>query len=689
MLFLWPSPRATAARSNEGGSIERNNRMSPIATKKTGHGTFEERGIRPIQPVAAPPKTGTVTRLAERLEKEYGHTPEAARTIAEAVEDPRLAREQLGRLSRVPVRGGTLHTLDVRVNALRVLIDPVNPRTVGSIDYPAAASADARAKYWAPRDLAVDDDTPGELLFEAGSEEALADALDDAKCVLREQNALDESIALNGVFFPLTIMPWRIAFDDGSEIAALVARDGSSRLNGAQENLGVGPSDPVLGAIADPRRSRAIVGEIASIVERAQETISSADAARAHSVMVPSRVIVSYEPDPGSDADLLDVVDEFVALLHLDPPTPWTPPAESHKRADIVIETLKREALLTPAKAEYFAGMMDQETAGENKLATYPDERAAMILHFFVKGPTSKVREAIARGIRQLTGKGQARKEYKTPIIASLVLRGANWTSPNKRKSAESTLPRAYTMSPLWEHQWYPTKRTNDELLDAALDSLGEGRSFSPAILELAVRGSYWLVVHGALGRESFGQSGDEEKDNRPPAAMLAELCRTDHGLRLLHRAIKDGRAGKPPRRIDEKGDLQTTGSGKVEAINNAWLRTTFRTQKKKGSSGTRTNRVSPQEELASEVRGIREDVADLAARVDGLQSILGDDEMPIVDEVGIPMSTLQSIEEEFRFGVMGPLWPYGGIHQSRAQASSGVLPDEHAYEAAVILEES
>lgn len=661
--------------------------MSPTTTKTTGHGSFEERGIRPIQAIAPPPKTSPVTRLAERLQKEYGHTLEAARAIAEAVEDPRLAREQLGRLSRVPVMGGTLYTLDVRVNALRVLIDPINPRTVGSIGYPAATTTGARSKYWAPRDLSVDEDTPGELVFDAKSEEALADALDDAKGVLRDQNALDESIGLNGVFFPLTVMPWRIAFDDSADITALVARDGSSRLNGAQENLGIGPSDPILGAIADPRRSRALVGEITKIVERAQEQISSQDAARAHSVMVPARVIVSYEPDPGSAADLLDVVDEFVALLHLDPPTPWTPPAESHKRADIVIETLKREALLSPAKAEYFAGMMDQETAEEKSLAKHPDERAAMILHFFVKGPSNKVRDAIARGIRQLTGKAQARKEYKTPIIASLVLRGAHWTSPNKRKSAESTLPRAYMMSPLWEREWRPTKRTNDVLLDAALTSLGDNKPFSSSILELAVRGSYWLVVNGALGRESFGQSGADEKDNRPPAAVLAELCRTEHGLRVLHRAIKDGRAGRPPRRVDEKGDLQTTGSGKIEAIDNVWLRTTFVTEKKKGGGGARKNRISPTETLAAEVRGIREEVADLAARVDGLRSILGDDEMPIVNEVGIPMTTLQSIEEEFRIGVMGPLWPYGGIHQGRAQANGGA-PDDDGYETPAMADE-
>src|SRR4051794_8767682 len=115
-----------------------------MTTDVTDQGTFEERSVRPIQAIAAPPRTNAVQRFAERLVTEYHHTPEAASAIAEAVEDPRVAREQLGRLSRVPVRGGTLYTLDVRVNALRMLIDPVNLRTVGSIDYPAAASSAAR-----------------------------------------------------------------------------------------------------------------------------------------------------------------------------------------------------------------------------------------------------------------------------------------------------------------------------------------------------------------------------------------------------------------------------------------------------------------------------------------------------------------------------------------------------------------
>src|SRR3954447_15644134 len=114
---------------------------------------------------------------------------------------------------------------------------------------------------------------------------------------------------------------------------------------------------------------------------------------------------------------------------------------------------------------------------------------------------------AFARGIRQLTGKGQARKESKTPIIASLVLRGAHWTSPNRRKSAESTLPRAYMMSALWERHWTATTRTADQLLERALADLADEKVLTPAAIELAVRGSYYLVVHGALGRESFGQS--------------------------------------------------------------------------------------------------------------------------------------------------------------------------------------
>jgi hypothetical protein len=404
--------------------------------------------------------------------------------------------------------------------------------------------------------------------------------------------------------------------------------------------------------------------------------------------MVPARIIISYEPDPGSDADLLDVVDEFVALLHLDPPTPWAPPAEAHKRADIVIEELRREGLLRSPRAEYFAGMLDQKEAADRKLPAHADERAAEILHFFVKGPSGKVRRAIARGIRQLTGMGQARKEHKTPIIASLVLRGAHWTSPNKRKSAESTLPRVYGLTALWDREWRRTHRTPDDLLAAALDDLRAGKGFSRSILELAVLGSYWLVIHGALGRESFGQSGDEEKDNRSPSAVLGDMCRSQRGLRALHRAMLDGRAGRPPRRIDEDGTLETTGSGRVELMSNDWARSTFRTAKKrsddKGPQGTPG--MTPQEGVAVEIRAVREEVADLAARIDRIGQIVSDDGLPVVNEIGVPMSIVQQIEEDFRFGVMNHLYRWGGIHQGRNATSpdrqDGLVAQESGYAA-------
>lgn len=642
-------------------------------TDSPDHGTFEDRGIRPIQVIAQPPRTGAVQRLAQRLQAEFHHTDATAMAIAEAVEDPRLAREQLGRLSRVPVRGGTLYTLDVRANALRMVIDAVNPRTVGSIDYPAAAAFGARAKFWGPRDLALDPDTPAELVFHARSPNELADALDDAKGVLRDQNPLAESIALNGVFFPLTVMPWRIKFDNGDEISCLVARDGSSRLNGSQENLGIGPSDPALGTVSDPRRSRAVVADTSALIERPQQKISTAEAARAHSLMVPVRIIVAYEPDPGSDASLLDVVDEFVALVHLDPPMPWSPPAEGHKRADIVVEQLRRERVLDQRLAEYFAGMIDMKAAAARRLPSHPDERAAKIVHFLMRGAPQQTMSAFARGIRQLTGKGQARKDDKAPIIASLVLRGAHWTSPNRRKSAESTLPRTYAWTVLWDAYWSPTARTADQLLERAVKDLNEGKVMTPAAIELAVRGSYYLVVHGALGRESFGQSGEENKDNRPPASVLAGLCRSEHGLRVLHRAVLDGHAGKPPLRIAPDGTEQVDGTGLTQDMDNAWLRSTFPVRKKGPRPGPGPRpQPSPAQQLDMEVRGIRQDVADLAARVSSLRSILGADGLPIVDEIGISMEIVQAIDEEFRFGVTTVLYPWGGVHTSRNAASAG-----------------
>lgn len=663
------------------------------AENHRSHGDFESRGVRPIQPIAPPPRSSAVNRLSERLEADYGHSQAAAKAIAEAVEDPSAARNQLRQLSRVPVRGGTLYTLDVRVNALRVAADPVNPRTVGSTDYPASAPDNARAKYWAPRDLSVDEETSAELHFAAGTRERLIEALDDAKAVLRDQNPLQDSIALNGVFFPLTVMPWIIEMESGDQIAGLFTRDGSSRLVGAQENLGIRPADPLFGDVADPRRSRGIVKELSNLVESAQEDIATADAARAHSLMVPARIIIAYEPDPGSDSTLLDVVDELVALLHLDPPEPWTPPAEGHKRADIVLDELRREKVLDGKQAEYFAGMIDQATAKKQRLPQEPDARAKRILHFFTSQPSTKIGAAIGRGIRLVEGKAQARKEYKTPIIASLALRGHNWTSANQRKSAESTLPRVHGMSAFWDRRWRVTKRDPDELLTQALVDLENGKSYSPTMIELAAVGSYWLVVHGALGRESFGQAGaaPEEKDNRSPSTVLGELLRTERGLRVLHRAVVDGRNSEAPKRIDQTGTPEPDGTGVVPAMTNTWLRSEFKPRKGAGSNSggqpPTPQPATPSELLEDEMRAIRREVADLANRVGGLRNIIGVGDLPVVDEVGVPMADVTAIEEELRLHVTGPLHRYGAVHAVRQTAQAARPEQEMEAEMAVTTE--
>jgi hypothetical protein len=645
---------------------------TPTSTRKPSHGDFESRGIRPIQPIASPPRSTAVKRLSELLTEQYGHASQAAIAIAEAVEDPTAARNQLQQPSRIPVRGGTLYTVDVRVNALRVCADPINPRTVGSTDYPAAVPDHARAKYWAPRDLSVGAKNRSELHFAAGSEIELAEALVEAKSVLREQNDLHESIALNGIFFPLTVMPWIVDFDGSASIAGLFARDGSSRLIGAQENLGIGPADPLFGAVADPRRSRGIVKEFSDLVGRGQKDISTADAARAHSLMVPARVIVSYEPDPGSDTSLLDVVDGLVSLLHLDPPKPWTRPAEGQKRADIVIDHLSREQVLDRKEAEYFAGMLDQEIARKQNLPQGPDARAATILHLFASEPTSRVGSAVARGVRQAIDKRRAEKSHKTEIIGSLALRGHKWTSANERKSAKSTLPRAYLLGGFWDCEWQVTKRSPDEILNKALQDLEEEKGLCSNTLELAALGSFWLVVHGALGRESFGQSGlkrNEGQDNRSPATVLAELTKSERGLRVLHRAILDGRADEAPRRIGADGELENDGAGGAGQMHNVWLREEF------GSRESATTRPSvrapvvrrpPIELLADEVRKVRQGAGNLAALVKGLENIVGVGNLPVVEELGVPKTEVETISQELQVDVLVPLQQYGAISALR-----------------------
>jgi hypothetical protein len=661
--------------------------QAPLHTSATAYGTFEERGIRPIQLIAPPPKSPAVVRLAERLEREYSHSAEAALAIAEAVEDPRIAREQLSRLSRIPVRGGTLYALDTRVNALRMVIDPTNPRTVGATDYPASAARSARAKYWVPRDLNIDPMRPAELRLDAGSRQDMIDALDDAKSVLRDENPLAPSIAVNGVFFPLIVMPWIILTeDDAPPAAVLVARDGSSRLNGAQENLGIAPSDPLYGPVSDLRRMRSSAKEIADIILRPQGEISDEDAAKAHSLMIPARIIVAYEPDPGSKVNLLDVVDELVALVHLDRPTPWSPPSEANKRADIVLAELVDEGVLSRSMAEYFAGMLDRTRAEQIGFPAKADERAARILHFFTNDGQTLVGRAISRGIRGLTRKAQVTKEQKSNIFTPLVLRGHHWGSANLRKSAESTLPRAYLMLAFWERSWGITKRTPEELRDAALAEVRSGHAHpGRSTLELAALGVYWLCVHGGLGRESYGQSGNAERDNRSPSAVLAQVMSCEHGIHVLYQAIVDGRDGQPPRRVDEQGNRVPDGTGVVPAVTNAWLRETFRVSKvvtKPGS--TPTWRPTPAEQLQRSVQRIRWKADELVQQVDVLSTIHGEGGIPLVNEVGIPMQDVMAITEALNLAVP-QLYRYGGIHQGRqsvhntAAAADGADEDASA----------
>jgi hypothetical protein len=648
---------------------------TPDGQTTLSHGSFEERGIRPIQPVAAPPRSTSVARLAERLEQDLGHSPEAAVAIAEAVEDPKAARDQTVRLSRVPVRGGTLYTLDVRANATRMIVDPINPRTVGATDYPASAVHSARAKYWAPRDLTVDAARRCELRLSGGTRQDVMDALDDAKSVLRVENPMSASIAANGVFFPLIVMPWIIdtAGDGLPPVAALVARDGSSRLNGAQENVGISPSDPLYGVVSDPRRSRGMVKEISDLIGRRQEEISNEQAARAHSLMVPARIIVGYDPDPGSDVDLLDVVDELVALIHLDRPTPWSPPSEANKRADIVLAELVEERLLSRRKVESFAGMVDRTEAEQAGLASKPDERAAEILHFFKSGTQTPIGKAISRGIRGLTRAGRVSKEDRASIFAPLMLRGHHWASANLRRSAESTLPRACQMTAFWDRYWAITGRNPEELRDSALHEIATGSRQGPAALELAALGLFWLTVHGGLGREAFGQAANAEKDNRSPSVVLAAVVGSEHGIHVLYQAVVDGRAGIPPRRVDESGSLAPDGSGVVPAISNPWLRDTFRPKLAGPGPKPNTGPSGPTavEGLQRAVKSIRWKTAELVQQVADLRNLHGDGGIALVDEIGIPMQDVQAINEEFLIGIQQPLWKAGGIHQAHQTVPS------------------
>jgi hypothetical protein len=612
--------------------------------------TDDDGFTRPIQAFVVA-KTSAVQNLARALVEQYGFSEGGAGAIAQAVADPSAVRKQLAAPDETTVFGGTLLTVSTRASSLAMVPHVTNGRVIGATPYPASDSSGATAepKYWPERDLTSDGG--GELILAGGTRRRVKEALTIADTELLAHNKWEESIRTNGVFAPVTAAVLKVETEDGEDTWTLSAVDGSSRIASCHRILGLDPGDPLYGPLAEFRHARGRVAELMSVVNRSLAEVTASELELARAATVPATIVIGFRPDQPGSGDLVDALDEYVALLHLEPPTPWAAPARDNKIADSVIDALREANVLDDAHAFWFAGMLSPEEAAAAGLSIESDVRAAEVLRAMTASSASPAGKAIGRGIRRRSLRQRAKRPPRAEVAASLALRAYATANVNRRKVATSLLQDVYMLDEWWSDDWKVTGRSPDEILEDALDEVTTG-IIGPNTIELAALASYHLTVFGSLATQEGGSGPITDsatgrvraRDKRDPRAVFGAMLTTHHGIFALYQAIHDGRVGISPLQVNEDSQVALTVNGEpVGPMNNFWMRTVFRDNG--GATVTETGgATTPRQQLAAAIRGLKTAVSEVSDAIGQIEEIKDGTDTPIVDVEGVDSAMVDDL---------------------------------------------
>lgn len=597
-----------------------------------------------VQPLA---KKTAHTALYRRLVEE-GLDEAAAQAIARAVVDPADARQRLDKLVPVRVPGGRLFSLDALVWAPGISNFPVNNREAMSRSFPAGGEApSAEASRFRPLRPASDaPDGTHQLHQQADSPQHLVWSLERSVQYLLDHNSWVDSIAAQGVMVPVTTLPVTVKFGDGTPDATVLATgDGSSRMASAHEILGVSPKDVVLDLPADERRYRGFIAEVLSVVDRPAAETADTELQKVRALQVPARILLRFEPDSENGMGFAKAVESLVHLLHVEPATQWDEAASLDTKSDAVIAAMHEDGLLTPSKRAYADGMLTPREAREIGLGGEADERALWLLSL-ISAEKAAVKRAVRSGILELTKGKSVRKEAKAQIAVELGLRAVRVSHQAAHvKSARLALQNAFQSSLLWAAGIQPRPDlTPEQLRDAALAELEEHGEPREACARLAAQGGFWLAVHRALREAHFFQDR-EHRDGRSPQKILEALAGTSYGLRVLHRALVDGRDGQPPASIDVGGKTRRSNEGKALPMTSAWLRQDVVPAVAKPST-TLTQDAFPTRQLSIRVRALADAITNVEDAHRQLRSVMDSAGHALVDTEGINVQKVQQMSE-------------------------------------------
>lgn len=576
-----------------------------------------------VEPFLVPKQTA-VTTLVKKL-VDFGMGEAAAEAVAHAVDDPAQFRQQLSMPARLRVPGGTLLMVSTRISAAAVLPHLTNGRVVGSTPYPA--SGKSTQKFWAERDLNVDDEFPGQLVLYGSDSDAVADAFRESYNELASQNAWDDSIKEGGVFSPITVVPMSIQFEDDTETTFLTAIDGSSRVASCHRILGISADDIVFGELASYRNARAWLRDQNSVLESeyGEEPLENVRAAS-----LPANIVLRFDQLTSGSGDVKQALDSYVSLIHIESPRPWKEEAKENKIADAVIDALLVLDEIDDAKGMWLAGYLTEEEAAEHDLPTAPDLRAASFLDIMRTSSQTPVGYTIGSAIRRLKPDvGRAGPKHKAPIAAAMSIRSVEATS--LRKPMMNVLTRMYEKS-FWQASWQVTFRDPDEILEGALAALAEGKDVNPDALELGVLASYYLAANKLLLGPGPGTKGEKQVDKRWPDVMMNRLLREAEGLRVLHAVLVAGRQGDTAWVRDEEARIKKDGTGN----NIRWNNVTIRERFPEGDEGPKPPAATPLIKMQQTLRTMRDGIDMVLTATEDLRRVRDNDGDSLVRKIGV-----------------------------------------------------
>ncbi|NYS19554.1 hypothetical protein HFP43_18940 [Streptomyces sp. SJ1-7] len=430
-------------------------------------------------------------------------------------------------------------------------------------------------------------------------------------------------------------------FYDGtkeSPTTHIFVREGSSRTSHGLYNVGVTADEVLFSLPRNANSMQAHIDKINGFVGQPAEDISITEKGAIRCAVTDFELIIGVVPDVAGAVDLSQAIKARVAQDHLNTKEPWTDAAKHTSLAEECLLSARSAGVIgSDPEADWLAGRLTPKEAEARKIAAFGDDRAARSVHLFTTTETlihNAVRQPIALVLtNEPTGRKRTRVTTKTklPLAVELIVRekrGA-WSEGELtrfRKVLIETLP-----SDLQKTTWRPTKRSPEQLYQAALKEMEKAADERPASIELQVRAAYVLAKRNAISgpRHDVGPGGDR----RSAGTVMEALADTEHGLRHMRQVIEDDRADIPPRQVDDQGQPRKDGAGNDLPIDNDFLRT------KLAPRGRDTTALSADQAVHEHYkRGVvatKDALRSLEAEMLNLAGLVDNDGVPLIEREG------------------------------------------------------